>query len=246
MAPRGIVAAATSSVFALALSETGVAGAELLAPLTFTVIIGTGIVYGLGAGPAARRLGVAGSAPRGVALVGSDPWVVRLGEELVRSDVPVLLMPGADGLSDASLPQYSGTWDSEEFVDALGKHDIGTALVMSADPEHNVVGVERLVECLGAPNVYYLPLQALGDRRVPLARRPFGTDVSQSTIAERTAMGGRITTLDPDDEAPDGSILSLIQIDTHGRPIIAPQHTHHALSGTIVLTGGDHISRDGS
>ena len=94
MAPRGIVAAATSSVFALALSDAGVAGADLLAPLTFTVIIGTGIVYGLGAGPVARRLGVAGSAPRGIALVGSQPRVVRLGEELVRSDVPVLLMPG--------------------------------------------------------------------------------------------------------------------------------------------------------
>ena len=244
MAPRGIVAAATSSVFALALSETGVAGADLLAPLTFTVIIGTGVVYGLGAGPAARRLGVAGSAPRGVALVGSQPWVVRLGEELVRSDVPVLLMPGADGLSDASLPQYTGTWDSEEFVDALGNHDIGTALVMSADLEHNVVGVERLVECLGAPNVYYLPRQASGDRRVPLARRPFGADVSQATITERTAAGGRITTLDPEDESPDGSSLPLIQVDTHGRPIIAPRHTHHALAGTIVLTGVDDISRD--
>ena len=115
---------------------------------------------------------------------------------------------------------------------------------MSADLEHNVVGVERLVECLGAPNVYYLPRQASGDRRVPLARRPFGTDVSQATITERTVAGGRITTLDPEDEAPDRSMLSLIQIDTHGRPIIAPQHTHHALSGTIVLTGGDDISRD--
>jgi len=71
MAPRGIVAAATSSVFALALSAEGVAGGDLLAPLTFTVIIGTGTVYGLSAGPVARRLGVAGSA------LGESPWWVR-------------------------------------------------------------------------------------------------------------------------------------------------------------------------
>ena len=244
MAPRGIVAAATSSVFALALSEVGAVGGDLLAPLTFTVIIGAGIVYGLGAGPVARRLGVAGSAPRGVALVGSEPWVVSLGEELAQAGVPVLLMPAAGQVLDTSVPLYIGPFGSEEFVDALAGHDIGTALVMSADMEHNVVGVERFVECLGAPNVYYLPRRASGDRRVPLARRPFGTDVSQATITERTAAGGRITTLDPEDESPDGSSLTLIQVDTHGRPTVAPRHTHHELSGTIVLTGGDDISRD--
>ena len=112
MAPRGIVAAATSSVFALALSEANVVGGDLLAPLPFTVIIGTGLVYGISAGPLARWLGVAGSAPRGVALVGSQRWVVSLGEELVRADVPVLMMPGADDLVGTSLPVYSGTFGS--------------------------------------------------------------------------------------------------------------------------------------
>ena len=238
MAPRGIVAAATSSVFALALSEAGVVGGDQLAPLTFVVIIGTGIVYGLSAGPVARRLGVAGSAPQGVALVGSQPWVVSLGEELVRVGVPVLLMPGADDLSDTSLPSYGGTFDSEELVDALASHDIGTGLVMSADMEHNVVGVERLVECLGAPNVYYLPRQTSGDRPVPLARRPFGTDVSQATLDERTAAGARIVTLEPGSGSPESSGLPLIHFDTHGRPFIAPNHPHRGLAKSIVITGG--------
>ena len=237
MAPRGVVAAATSSVFALALAEASVAGGDLLAPLTFTVIMGTGLVYGLSAGPVARRLGVAGSAPRGVALVGSQPWVVRLGEELARADVPVLLMPGADDLSDTSLPRYAGTFGSEEFVDALATHDIGTALVMSADMEHNVVGVDRFVECLGAPHVYYLPRRAMGDRPVPLARRPFGTDVTQTTINERTDAGERILTLDLESGAPNSSSLPLIHIDTRGRPFIAPQHPHHGLAKSIVITG---------
>ena len=58
LAPRGIVAAATASVFALELNEEGLAGGETIVSLTFVVIIGAGIVYGLGAGPAGQRLGV--------------------------------------------------------------------------------------------------------------------------------------------------------------------------------------------
>ena len=58
MAPRGIVAAATASVFALELEERGIEGGQTLTSLTFVVIIGAGLVYGLGAGPVGKRLGV--------------------------------------------------------------------------------------------------------------------------------------------------------------------------------------------
>lgn len=59
LAPRGIVAAATSAAFAIELEMEGYAEeAAILAPLTFVVIIAAGILYGLGAGPVAKRLGV--------------------------------------------------------------------------------------------------------------------------------------------------------------------------------------------
>ena len=54
MAPRGIVAAAVSSVFALRLRAAHVAGAEKLVPLVFVVIVGTVVVYGLAAAPFGR------------------------------------------------------------------------------------------------------------------------------------------------------------------------------------------------
>ena len=59
----------------------------------------------------------------------------------------------------------------------------------------------------------------------------------QTTLNERIEAGERILTLDAESDAPDSSRLTLILVDTHGRPIIAPQHTHHALAKTIVLTG---------
>lgn len=58
LAPRGIVAAASAAVFALELEEEGLPGGETIISITFVVIIGAGIFYGLGAGPIGRRLGV--------------------------------------------------------------------------------------------------------------------------------------------------------------------------------------------
>ena len=58
LAPRGIVAAATASVFALELDEEGIPGGDTIISVTFVVIIGAGIIYGLGAGPIGHRLGV--------------------------------------------------------------------------------------------------------------------------------------------------------------------------------------------
>ncbi|MCA9059598.1 MAG: cation:proton antiporter, partial [Planctomycetaceae bacterium] len=57
LAPRGIVAAAVSSVFALELAKTN-PQASLLVPATFTIIISTVLVYGLTSGPLARILGL--------------------------------------------------------------------------------------------------------------------------------------------------------------------------------------------
>ena len=57
VAPRGIVAAAVSSMFALELAHAG-HEAYQLASLTFMVIIGTVAIYGLGSTPLARLLGV--------------------------------------------------------------------------------------------------------------------------------------------------------------------------------------------
>ncbi|MEZ6318402.1 MAG: cation:proton antiporter [Phycisphaerales bacterium] len=71
LAPRGIVAAAGSSIFALGLESNGVEGAEALVPITFGVIIGTVALYGLAAAPVARVLGIADQNPQGIVFVGA-------------------------------------------------------------------------------------------------------------------------------------------------------------------------------
>lgn len=64
MAPRGIVAASISSLFAIKLMEFGIADAKLLVPLTFMVIIGTVVLQSATARPMALALKVSEPAPK--------------------------------------------------------------------------------------------------------------------------------------------------------------------------------------
>jgi NhaP-type Na+/H+ or K+/H+ antiporter len=56
--PRGIVVAATASAFQISLAEAGVEDADKIVPVCFLVIAATVLVYGLGARPLARALGL--------------------------------------------------------------------------------------------------------------------------------------------------------------------------------------------
>jgi NhaP-type Na+/H+ or K+/H+ antiporter len=58
MDPRGIVAASSAATFTAPLVALKIAGADKLLPATFLVIVLTVLVYGLGAVPAVRRLGL--------------------------------------------------------------------------------------------------------------------------------------------------------------------------------------------
>jgi NhaP-type Na+/H+ or K+/H+ antiporter len=56
--PRGIVVAATASAFQISLVEAGVEDADQIVPVCFLAIAATVLVYGLGARPLARVLGL--------------------------------------------------------------------------------------------------------------------------------------------------------------------------------------------
>jgi hypothetical protein len=92
MAPRGIVAAAGASIFALGLENAGVEGYETIVPLTFTVIIGTVAFYGITAPWAARVLGVSDPNPQGIVFVGASSWARSLAGVLTKHGIRVYLV----------------------------------------------------------------------------------------------------------------------------------------------------------
>ena len=87
MAPRGIVAAAVSSIFALRLAENNIPQTEFLVPITFIVIVGTVALYGLTAAPFARLLKVAQANPQGVLMVGAHSWALELAKVLKTNQI---------------------------------------------------------------------------------------------------------------------------------------------------------------
>lgn len=87
LAPRGIVAAAVSALFALRLEAAG-KDADVLVTTTFIVILGTVFLYGILGRPIARRLGVADPEPRGVLLGGSNLVSRTIAAALLGAGVP--------------------------------------------------------------------------------------------------------------------------------------------------------------
>lgn len=101
LAPRGIVAAAVTSVFAIEFKHAAELGkfpdeiaaqASQLVPVVFLVIIGTVLVYGLIAAPLAQRLGLAVKDASGVLFAGSDLWARRVAKALHDDGHAVMLL----------------------------------------------------------------------------------------------------------------------------------------------------------
>src|SRR3546814_15844473 len=97
VAPRGIVAAAVTGLFALRLSDYGVPGAEALVPLSFAVVIVTIFAHGFTAQPFARWLGLDRGTGDGMLLVGPNAWTIAFarfvkapGRNVLIADTPPL------------------------------------------------------------------------------------------------------------------------------------------------------------
>ena len=161
MAPRGIVAAAISSVFSERLAEEGIAGADMLAPITFMVIIGTVTIYGLTALPLANRLGLAEPSPQGFLFVGAHSWARRIALELKKAGFHVALADSRwEHVADArleGLSAYYGAMLSEGVLDEINLYGIGRLAAVTSNDEANALAALHFHDDFGRSNVYQLP-----------------------------------------------------------------------------------------
>jgi len=237
IAPRGIVAAAVSALFALRLEQQGDASAQLLVPLVFALIIGTVVVQGATAAPLARWLGVKAPDPRGVLIVGAHRVARTIAQALAAQDVPVLIAD--DNWSDIQLARMQNlrTW----YGDPLSAHaerslaldGLGRLFAMSARREHNSLACVRFRPDFGRHRVYRLRIvgasQDGGRRREHAdairAAALFGNDITLDDIARRLDAGWRIKSTRLSDSfgvddffAIHGSdALALFSLDEQGR-----------------------------
>lgn len=160
MAPRGIVAAAISSVFALEFARLGYPGAEQLVPITFLVIIGTVGIYGLIAGPLGRRLDIAEPNPQGVVIVGAHRWARELGVALQKLGLRVVLVDtnrrNLQQAWDMGLRTEHGNTLDEAILDELNLDGIGNLLAVTPNDEVNSLTALHFQELFDRSDVFQL------------------------------------------------------------------------------------------
>jgi NhaP-type Na+/H+ or K+/H+ antiporter len=160
VAPRGIVAASVSALFALRLDALGVAGAEALVPLVFTLIIGTVILQSATARPLAIWLKVAEPEPRGVLIFGSDVVARAIGKALDEAGFRVVLADDDwDGIRQArmdGLATFFGNPASPHAERHLDLTGIGRLLAVSTHRERNSLACVHYRQEFGREKVYRL------------------------------------------------------------------------------------------
>ncbi|MBK1650362.1 cation:proton antiporter [Rhabdochromatium marinum] len=203
IAPRGIVAAAVSALFALRLEDAGHAGAEALVPLTFLVILFTVIVQSATAKPLAAWLGVREPPPRGVLIVGANRVARAIGTALQRLEIPVLLTDANwDQVAEArlqGLPAYYGNPTSEHAEQHLELTGLGLLFALSPRADLNTLTSLEFGKVFGRNKVYRLP-PGERDPRLPteIRRRHrrdqtlFGTQTTYAKLASLLGQGAEI------------------------------------------------------
>lgn len=160
IAPRGIVAAAVSAIFAIRLDEAGHDGALLLVPLTFAVIIGTVVVQSATARPLARLLKVAEPPPSGFLIVGANGPARAFGKALQQLGSRVLLTDSNwENIRAArmeNLPTYFGNPTSEHAESHLDLVGLGHLLALSPSGELNTLAITRFRHEFGPHRVFAL------------------------------------------------------------------------------------------
>jgi len=160
IAPRGIVAAAVSALFALKLEQQGYSEANLLVSLTFMVIIGTVVFQSATAGMLAKKLGVANPEAKGVLMVGSNPVAVAIAEALNSHGFDCLLTDSHwRYIREARMKDiktYYGNVVSEHADQHLDLIGIGKMMCVSMNKDLNLLAATRYKNEFGVANIFVL------------------------------------------------------------------------------------------
>jgi len=173
LAPRGIVAAAVSSVFALEVAEHfheshSIAGADKIVPVTFLVIVGTVTFYGLSAAPIARKLGLAVQNAQGLLFAGAVPWIRQIAKALHDEKFPVLLIDtNYSNISAARMEGLPCRCASivSEYMEEIDLGGIGQLMAMTTNDDLNRLAVLEYEPVFGRAAVYQLPPDGNSSKR---------------------------------------------------------------------------------
>ncbi len=181
IAPRGIVAAAVTSLFASKLAESGYSGAAELVPLVFIVIVGTVALNSVTAKPVAQLLGIAEPDPQGFLIIGANPMSRRIGAFLKQEGFAVTLADtNWSNVSTArieGLNAYYGSPLSDRSEDELRLSGIGKLLALTSNDEANALAALKFARDFGSSHVYQLAPNRSSSARDNLSEQQRGRTV---------------------------------------------------------------------
>lgn len=158
--PRGIVAAAIASIFALRLEEQGVPNSELLLSTIFWVIIVTIIACSVGSRPLANILKITKPDPQGIVFLGAHEWARKIATYIQKEGFHVLMVDtNEQNVYEAHLnilPAMHGNILSEETRENMNLLGIGRFFAMTPNDEVNSLACNELSEVFGRAEVYQL------------------------------------------------------------------------------------------
>lgn len=255
IAPRGIIAAAVTALFALRLQEQGVPQAELLMPMAFIVIIGTVVLQSSTAGWLARKLGVAEPEALGFLIIGANPVAIAIGKALQEQGYrSVLTDTNWEYIRNArmeGLSVYYGNAVSahaDRFLNLVG---LGKMIGCSRRSEHNALAAIKYKGEFGSNNIYTLrssqdskkseKMTATGEFR---GRALFAESVTQQKLASLLSQGATIKATTLTDsftyenylEQNGKGVIPLFMVNSKNRLtfIVAGENTEPKNNWTIV------------
>lgn len=210
IAPRGIVAAAVSALFALKLEQQGISNASELVNLTFLVIVGTVVFQSLTSRAVGLALKVAKPEANGILIVGGNPVAISVAEALNKHGFQSLIIDSYwKNIQNARMKEiktFYGNPVSEHADHHLDLIGFGKLFAMSMNTELNYLAANRYRPEFGAANVFTLKnAESNGDEKHTVSKdtrglNMFGKEITYKKLASIIAKGGVIKSTNITDE----------------------------------------------
>lgn len=201
LAPRGIVAAAVASVFALELGD-----ADQFVSAVFMVIVGTVLVYGLTAKRLALKLGLSVQNPQGVLFAGAHPGARAIAVALRDHGIEVQMIDTNHHNIHAARMEGLKTFYANVLSDSvheLNLGGIGRLLAVTPNDEVNTLATSHFGEYFGRKEVYRLSRQKVESQR---------KDKSAEVLDGRVLFDSEATHAALDQRFADGAIVKVTPI----------------------------------
>ena len=236
IAPRGIVAAAVSALFALRMEQAGYEHAELLVPLTFMIIIGTVVLESATAGKFGQWLDVAEPNPNGFLIIGANVVARTIAKELVENGFSATLVDSnwenIKKVRMEGLEAYYGNPISDHADRHLDLVGVGRMLAITPFSDFNTLACTHYRVEFGRKNIFAIKTnaeaassekhQAGSQHKVYTL---FSEDITYSTMANMIHQGAEIRSTKLTDEfgfddyiaKNEGKISPLFAINSKGK-----------------------------